>query len=142
MTFWRLEELQSPHIICNKNIFAILKLPSNHFSYYFIYTVILYLPNMLQKSPSTKSGCIHFNCGQLKLLPVHFLDLHRHTEAHLQLCSAHYPSCDSSPLPSWQTLGRERAVHDVISLSFLPDKKQEVGCIKYLLAVKQQGQKI
>ena len=69
------EELQSAHIICNKNIFAILKLPSNHFAYYFIYTVILYLPYM-QKSPSTESGCNHFNCGQLKLLPVHFLDLH------------------------------------------------------------------
>ncbi|PIO30665.1 hypothetical protein AB205_0066230, partial [Aquarana catesbeiana] len=44
------EELQSAHMICFKNIFAILKLPSNHFAYYFIYTVVLYLPNMLQKS--------------------------------------------------------------------------------------------
>ena len=75
------EELQSAHIICNKNIFAILKLPSNHFAYYFIHSEILYLPNMLQKSPSTESGCIHFNCGQLKRLSVHFLDLHRHASS-------------------------------------------------------------
>ena len=146
------EELQSAHIICNKNIFAILKLPFKHFAY-FMYTAIRYLPNMLQKSPSTKFGCNHFNCGQLKLLPVHFLDLHRHTEANLPLCSSYWPSYYSSPLPSWQTLTRvrQRAVHDVISLGFLPDKKQEEGCIRYLLAekkmfyypkLKQQGQKI
>ena len=36
------EEMQRAHIICNKNIFAILKLPSNHFAYYFLCTVILY----------------------------------------------------------------------------------------------------
>ena len=99
------EELQSAHIICNKNIFAILKLPSNHFAFFLYILWLCTCQIRCRNLPPLSLAASILTVGSWSCC---LFTSWIYTETHLHLSSSRWLFCGSSHLPSCQTLMRVR----------------------------------